>query len=95
MEQILAALGAGTGDVLAAFLGSVCAAFLLTKPSIKSVIATIFIGTVVGTYFGPHVPLLIGVTPANWITLIIGSFGTGGLLLVQDFVRKKLNGDSK
>jgi hypothetical protein len=95
MEQILAALGAGTGDVLAAFLGSVCAAFLLTKPTAKSIIATVFIGTVVGTYFGPNMPLLIGLKPANWITLIIGSFGTGGLLLVQDMVRKKLNGDGK
>jgi hypothetical protein len=91
MESFLGALGAGTNDVLAAFLGSCCGAFALTKPSVKAIVATIFVGTVVGTYVGANLPLLIGIK-SNLITLSIGSLGTGGLLWLQKKVADKFFG---
>ena len=90
---MLAALGAGTNDVLAAFLGSVCSAFLLTKPTARTVIATVFIGTCVGTYFGPNAMMVIGKQPSNALTFIIGSVGTVALGLAGTWVKSKLFGD--
>lgn len=86
MQQILSALGAGTNDVLAAFLGSICGAFMLPKPTAKQVVATVFIGTSVGTYVGANLPTAFH---SNVLTLVIGSFGTAGLLFLQDHVRRR------
>ena len=91
MDSVLPVLGAGTNDILAAFLGSCCGAFMLTQPTPRAVIATVFIGTCVGTYFGPNIPALIGMKPANWITLVIGSIGTTVLMLAGSWFKKKFN----
>lgn len=89
MEAILAALGAGTNDVLAAFLGSVCGAFLLTKSTPRLIIGTVVVGTCVGTYFGPNTMLLIGRQPNNVITFIIGSIGMAVLAAAGNYARRK------
>ena len=93
MQQILAALGTGTNDVLAAFLGSICGAFMLTQPTAKAILATVFVGTCVGTYAARLMP------DATWkgiATLIIGSLGTAGLLFGQEIVKRRwFNGDGK
>lgn len=86
MQQILTALGAGTNDVLAAFLGSICGAFMLTEPTARQVIATVVIGVCVGTYVGANVPAALH---SNLFTFIIGSFGTVVLLYLQANVRRR------
>jgi hypothetical protein len=89
MQWLLTALGAGTNDVLAAFLGSVCGAFMLTKPPPRAIVSTVFIGTCVGIYFGPNAPVMIGLKPANWITFVIGSIGTALLLAAGKWLKGK------
>lgn len=89
METILAALGAGTNDLLAAFLGSVCGACVLTKPTPRAILSTVFVGTCVGTYFGPGAPAMFGTKPANWITFVIGSIGTALLLAAGNWLKGK------
>lgn len=94
MQAILAALGAGTNDVLAAFLGSVCGSFLLTKATPRLVVATVVVGTCVGTYFGPNTMTLIGRQPSNVITFIIGSVGMAVLTAAGNYAKRKfLNGE--
>lgn len=94
MEAMLTALGAGTNDVLAAFLGSVCGAFLLTRPTARSVLATVFVGTCVGTYFGPNMMMVIGRQPSNAFTFILGSIGTAALLAAGVWLKSKLFGET-
>jgi hypothetical protein len=89
MQTILAALGAGTNDVLAAFLGSVCGAFMLAKSPPKLIIGTVVVGTIVGTYFGPNMMLLIGKQPNGMFTLIIGSIGMATLTTAGNWMKKK------
>jgi len=97
MDAILGALGAGTNDVLAAFLGSICGAFMLTKPSAIQVLSTVFVGTCVGTYAGPQAMRILGQQPNNLLTLIIGSIGTFVLMWAGSKVKRQLgmNGDVK
>ena len=95
MEAILTALGAGTNDILAAFLGSVCGAFFLTETRPRAIIGTVFVGTCVGVYFGPNSMMLIGKPPSNVVTFIIGSIGMAALAAAGNYVKKKLfNGGS-
>jgi hypothetical protein len=96
MQTILAALGAGTNDVLAAFLGSVCGAFMLAKSPPKLIIGTVVVGTCVGTYFGPNAMALLGRPPANWLTFVIGSIGMAALTATGNFIKRKFfDGDAK
>ena len=96
MEWLLAALGAGTNDVLAAFLGSVCGAFLLTKTTPRLIIGTVVVGTCVGTYFGPNTMTLIGRQPSNVVTFIIGSIGMAVLAGAGNLMKRKfIDGEPK
>jgi len=89
MEAILAALGAAPNDVLAAFLGSVCGTWLLTKATPRLTIGTVVVGTCVGTYFGPKAMMLIGQHPSNVITFVIGSIGMAVLQAAGNYMRQK------
>jgi hypothetical protein len=96
METFLAALGAAPNDVLAAFLGSVCGTFLLTKATPRLMIGTVVVGTCVGTYFGPNAMTLIGRSPSNVITFVIGSIGMAVLTAAGNYARQKfLSGGDK
>jgi uncharacterized protein YqgC (DUF456 family) len=89
MQTMLTALGAGTNDILAAFLGSVCGAFMLPKSTPKLIIGTVIVGTIVGTYFGPNSMLLIGKQPNNLVTLVIGSIGMAALTAAGNWIKRK------
>lgn len=97
MDSLLAALGVGTNDVIAAFLGSVCGAFLLRSADPRAVIGTVFVGTVFGMYFGPNAMMVLGKQPNNLLTLIVGSTGMGGLTIAASWVQRKFfdGGDTK
>jgi len=89
MEAVLSALGAGTNDILAAFLGSVCGTFMLSKSTPRLIVGTVFVGTCVGTYFGPNTMFLIGRPPSNVVTFIIGSIGMAVLTAAGNYAKKK------
>lgn len=89
METILTALGAGPNDVLAAFLGSICGAFLLTRATARLIVATVVVGTLVGTYFGPNTMAMIGRSPSNAMTFVIGSIGMAVLTAAGNYLRQK------
>jgi hypothetical protein len=89
MEALLTALGAGTNDVLAAFLGSICGAFLLTRATPRLIVSTVVVGTLVGTYFGPNTMAMIGRQPSNAWTFVIGSIGMAVLTAAGSYVRQK------
>lgn len=93
MDAILAALGAGTNDLFAAFLGSVCGALMLTEPTWKTMLTTVFIGTCVGCYSAKLIP--IDSAWRGFATFIIGSFGTAGLLFGQNLVKRRFFEDKK
>jgi hypothetical protein len=96
MQEFLTAIGAGTADLLWAFLGSVCGAFLLPNPTVRQVFATIFVGTCFGTCSGPNLFHMVGLQPNNLFTFLIGSGGTAALLFGQEMLRKKIaNGGIK
>jgi hypothetical protein len=90
MEAILAALGAGTNDVLAAFLGSICGSFFLPDSKPRAILGTVFVGTCVGIYFGPNSMLLIGKQPSNVVTFIFGSIGMAALAAAGNYAKAKL-----
>jgi uncharacterized protein YqgC (DUF456 family) len=90
MEAVLAALGAGTNDVLAAFLGSICGSFFLPEAKPRAILGTVFVGTCVGIYFGPNSMLLIGKQPSNVITFIFGSIGMAALAAAGNYLKAKL-----
>jgi hypothetical protein len=92
MEAVLAALGAGTNDVLAAFLGSIVAAFLLPNQTQRTVISTVVVGTIAGIYFGPNLPPLIGLKPSNMITAMIGMAGTPLCVAAVKWITGKFSG---
>ncbi len=91
MEAVLAALGAGTNDVLAAFLGSIVAVFLLPSATQRTAISTIVIGTIAGIYFGPNLPPLIGLKPSNMITAMIGMAGTPLCVAAVKFITARFS----
>jgi hypothetical protein len=89
METLLIALGAGTNDVLAAFLGSICGAFLLTKATPRLIVSTVVVGTLVGTYFGPNTMAMIWRPSSNALTFVIGSIGMAVLTAAGNYARQK------
>lgn len=77
MEAFLLHIGVNPADAFAAFTGGVCAAFATqgSKPTMIGVISAIIVGTGVGSYGGPVLPVYFGLKPGGFASFCCGAAG--------------------
>jgi hypothetical protein len=92
MESFLLMIHVDPADAFAAFTGGVCAALATqgARPTLLGVISSIAVGTGVGSYGGPVLPLYVHMKPNGFMTMLIGFSGLPILLLGRSWFTKAL-----